>query len=203
MCTRQPSCTDTCFNPRTHTGCDFRHHNVRITACVSIHAPTRGATIPNHNKNNVDFVSIHAPTRGATGITYPMSLCYLCFNPRTHTGCDASASTLTRKVQSFNPRTHTGCDVDASIINIIPILFQSTHPHGVRPNSQPDTEKLQSFNPRTHTGCDTFGLFIVHAKQVSIHAPTRGATLPCAIPMQPHLVSIHAPTRGATRGLGH
>ena len=34
-------------------------------------------------------------------------------------------------------------------------VFQSTHPHGVRrPISLPDSLQPVSFNPRTHTGCD-------------------------------------------------
>ena len=78
-------------------------------------------------------------------------------------------------------------------------MFQSTHPHGVRP-AQANLYQSQThvsihaptrgatycprlwrllpfcFNPRTHTGCD---ICIVEHKNfhyVSIHAPTRGAT---------------------------
>ena len=100
---------------------------------VSIHAPTRGATALVHTKPERIRVSIHAPTRGATlptstlpsrtklfqsthphgvrRITYPMSLCYLCFNPRTHTGCDLHGKTRHKAHRGFNPRTHTGCDM--------------------------------------------------------------------------------------------
>ena len=61
------------------------------------------------------------------------------------------------------------------------IEFQSTHPHGVRPRLQKSLKaKIPSFNPRTHTGCDPACKRRLHRKfQVSIHAPTRGATLPC------------------------
>ena len=34
-----------CFNPRTHTGCDYRNAIENGASEVSIHAPTRGATI--------------------------------------------------------------------------------------------------------------------------------------------------------------
>ena len=100
-------------------------------------------------------------------------------------------------------------------------MFQSTHPHGVR-LSECDRERCQwSFNPRTHTGCDylwltkiylcpnvsihapTRGATYRHLRRqrgdpVSIHAPTRGATLPDIIVITRGVVSIHAPTRGAT-----
>ena len=55
-------------------------------------------------------VSIHAPTRGATILQ--MFLCAICasFNPRTHTGCDFCSARIRPTRLCFNPRTHTGCD---------------------------------------------------------------------------------------------
>ena len=77
-----------CFNPRTHEGCDVVSEHTIYGRCVSIHAPTRGATeiIIYANADGgfqsthprgvrrcfasflawVVEVSIHAPTRGAT-----------------------------------------------------------------------------------------------------------------------------------------
>ena len=56
-----------------------------------------------------------------------------------------------------------------------------------------------SFNPRTHTGCDTVKVILVRiALNVSIHAPTRGATHGNEVACKICYVSIHAPTRGAT-----
>ena len=54
------------------------------------------------------------------------------------------------------------------------------------------------FNPRSHEGSDTTGKDIQIDGQISIHAPTRGATedeLNFEFDME---ISIHAPTRGAT-----
>ena len=189
---------------------------------VSIHAPTRGAT---HLLLKVPFspavVSIHAPTRGATAQSIFSCGLRACFNPRTHTGCDRTAPLNTAAFASFNPRTHTGCDhhhlqtsfqavcfnprthtgCDLLKIDVIKMLclFQSTHPHGVRPRG------LQNQN---------------YHYLVSIHAPTRGATKSIVSnslsstfqSTHPHgvrlkgfvntiareRVSIHAPTRGAT-----
>ena len=56
---------------------------------VSIHAPTRGATRFSHGRRYFKNVSIHAPTRGATSSGRSRSHRGVCFNPRTHTGCDA------------------------------------------------------------------------------------------------------------------
>ena len=143
---------------------------------VSIHAPTRGATLNTRIRQQFAQVSIHAPTRGATltlkyvsiplefqsthprGVRRPLrvaSVATFCFNPRTHEGCDCAAKPQSRIVTCFNPRTHEGCDT----------IF-----------------KLQMvsrtcFNPRTHEGCDSLWRHSKLERQVSIHAPTRGATM--------------------------
>ena len=56
--------------------------------CVSIHAPTRGATFADSHYFLSVYVSIHAPTRGATTKGKTSIACCLSFNPRTHEGCD-------------------------------------------------------------------------------------------------------------------
>ena len=78
----------------------------------------------------------------------------------------------------FNPRTHTGCDTQGCTNAMPPFLFQSTHPHGVRRPKTWSIITYNSFNPRTHTGCDHGAELPSPAYEVSIHAPTRGATLP-------------------------
>ncbi len=164
-----------CFNPRTHVGCDDALAVLTAIPCVSIHAPTWGATIEHNIRYFAVAVSIHAPTWGATllnsrlmlselmfqsthprgvrldlakstlnlnvsihaptwGATYWSRSHHsdiLCFNPRTHVGCDAlSFFGLCFKL-SFNPRTHVGCDADYQY-GAKMYLFQSTHPRGVR-----------------------------------------------------------------------
>ena len=122
---------------------------------VSIHAPTRGATNTTMKANNFKKVSIHAPTRGATTQDYEGELQTFSFNPRTHTGCDFTNLKTMFRTKSFNPRTHTGCDVSYIHNNFTHSRFQSTHPHGVRQkNVFYDNQRCE----------------------VSIHAPTRGAT---------------------------
>jgi len=54
------------FNPRPHAGGDRDHQNAIAQILVSIHAPTRGATLEYQPLRRLYGVSIHAPTRGAT-----------------------------------------------------------------------------------------------------------------------------------------
>ena len=76
--------------------------------------------------------------------------------------------------QSTHPR---GVRLLLLLLQIAPLLFQSTHPRGVRPAPS------------------NVGQGIL---QVSIHAPTRGATQSWNPSATASPVSIHAPTRGAT-----
>ena len=121
----------------------------------------------------------------------------MCFNPRTHEGCDfedfqgqyqlssfqsthprgvrLSISINLFGVRSFNPRTHEGCD-NLKRVRKRFLMFQSTHPRGVRLIVFTDKKCIVSFNPRTHEGCDQAMLEVQKAHTVSIHAPTRGAT---------------------------
>ena len=77
-------------------------------------------------------VSIHAPTWGATRLWRTQTGMTVCFNPRTHMGCDT--------VGLYPAKS--------------PSLFQSTHPHGVRLIVFNQFSLYKGFNPRTHMGCD-------------------------------------------------
>ncbi|MDN5330235.1 MAG: hypothetical protein PWP35_2022 [Bacteroidales bacterium] len=187
---------------------------------VSIHAPTRGATQfqkiqflfysfqsthPRGVRQELaravlayKIVSIHAPTRGATCCGCPRFSNYQSFNPRTHAGCDAALYAAGHPgIVSIHAPTRGATKLDIGEAEVGE--FQSTHPRGVRP---PEWRTPRSyslcFNPRTHAGCDWTRPDFVAAISVSIHAPTRGATLNPATCRAFNLVSIHAPTRGAT-----
>ena len=122
---------------------------------VSIHAPTRGATVLVLDTLRCHTVSIHAPTRGATTENDLQRQGYGGFNPRAHAGRDAGISSLVSVRPCFNPRAHAGRDS--------------------RP--LPGRFSVQCFNPRAHAGRDHRVLLLLLRWDVSIHAPTRGATL--------------------------
>ena len=85
---------------------------------------------------------------------------------------------------------------------MILMLFQSTHPRGVRrhPHQGGDRQPTR-FNPRTRVGCDApDGKSETISLEVSIHAPAWGATMPNLRHYYRITVSIHAPAWGATLG---
>ena len=121
-----------CFNPRTHEGCDNKQHKNYFIALVSIHAPTRGAT--------AFSVLRGTPARSFNPRTHEGCDLQCCkairlhrsFNPRTHEGCDKYLRKSSEYKTGFNPRTHEGCDFRRTRQSDGNVLFQSTHPRGVR-----------------------------------------------------------------------
>ena len=55
-----------------------------------------------------------------------------------------------------------------------------------------------NFNPRSYKRSDMTTKGIEYFYDISIHAPTRGATCGEFEVLYPNIISIHAPTRGAT-----
>ena len=105
------------FNSRTHEGCDRYPDGVSPSCDISIHAPTRGATITSISIFLLSRISIHAPTRGAT---------------------------------------------KESIRRKRPLLFQFTHPRGVRRSGKALHTGSCHFNSRTHEGCDSKNAHILY-----------------------------------------
>ena len=155
----------------------------------------------------------------ALPISWPTSR----FNPRTRVGCDAlrgALGLLCGKVSIHAPAW--GATPCPSVPMPSSIMFQSTHPRGVRHDRRTTGNATGSFNPRTRVGCDDLAKRkAISCRMVSIHAPAWGATnLDCSVfrlmPVfqsthprgvrrSPHEhdaatngVSIHAPAWGAT-----
>jgi len=124
-------------------------------------------------------VSIHAPTWGATQ--------------------SFLVQDLMQVFQSTHPRgVRQGIYADF----IAWEMFQSTHPRGVRHTHIATRWLAYRFNPRTHVGCDLFQFIGCLGNDVSIHAPTWGATSALVFALYRQRVSIHAPTWGATHSRG-
>ena len=164
------------FNPRTHVGCDLyvRVTNTALLPFQSTH-PRGVRHLKIVSSAVITNISIHAPTWGATIIT-------LLVRPSIR-----FQSTHPRGVRhTYNP----AADVTTT--------FQSTHPRGVRLPTRAVLTSLMNFNPRTHVGCDNDWYRDSRIQQISIHAPTWGATGVVRQVTHHFGISIHAPTWGAT-----
>ena len=121
-------------------------------------------------------ISIHAPARGATDIEVKISEVK---NISIHAPARGATVRLrlrasSRAFQSTHPR---GVRLDPCTREALDGVFQSTHPRGVRPRRD---------------GAGDAG------REISIHAPARGATPATPMFSAPAWISIHAPARGAT-----
>ena len=120
---------------------------------ISIHAPTRGATVAEYIFVLLFSISIHAPTRGATDFyTVPTHSGQISIHAPTR-----GATKLYRLIQGI-------------------FGFQSTLPRGerlARLNKRLYRGIFQSTLPR---GERQYGSKFFRVIIISIHAPTRGAT---------------------------
>ena len=91
-------------------------------------------------------------------------------------GATRSIPIATPGEPSFNPRSHVGSDQGIHVASHL----------------------LKCFNPRSHVGSDQGRRKLRGPRQVSIHAPTWGATCSSHSNAYKRRVSIHAPTWGAT-----
>ena len=225
---------------RGATGCPGM---LPVCWCISIHAPTRGATGLCGWNPRIDTISIHAPTRGAT-LYNLIHVPTMAFQSTLPQGERLSPSLNLANFQDFNPRSHKGSDIVQSVLKTTKAEFQSTLPQGERLISPAIYISFVDFNPRSHKGSDGSRgqsdyserrfqstlpqgerLVVVGThflvSNISIHAPTRGATQlpPGSHPGIKHfnprshkgsdqgepsgqrkkVISIHAPTRGATK----
>ena len=111
------------------------------------------------------FISIHAPTWGATCIAYSYLL----------------------NLYYFNPRTHVGCDFVVLVRMVAILLFQSTHPRGVRLSGNIEKQLRPNFNPRTHVGCDS-------SKQTQVSTQRAfQSTHPRGVRLCPYSYCFHTP----------
>ena len=185
-------------------------------------------------------VSIHAPTWGATRISLILipTMWFQSTRPR---GARRACSISSARVPRFNPRAHVGRDrkrqlkSSARRVSIHAPTWGATSSvfsclssmGGFNPRAHvgrdsildADTGLPGSFNPRAHVGRDLIRARSANQRQVSIHAPTWGATPRTSLPSRistfqstrprgarhPDVreqaekeVSIHAPTWGAT-----
>ena len=116
------------FNPRTHTGCDPAPFFLNVGLLM--------------------FQSTHP--HGVRLKSKRFALLWTGFNPRTHTGCDDPnpvTEPIGTGVSIHAPTRGATTAISAALVTV---LFQSTHPHGVRQDFPPpvyDSGSFQSTHP--------------------------------------------------------
>ena len=141
------------FNPHSHEGSDDVFRGNMAVHCISIHTPTKGATLRRRKRRNCCVISIHTPTKGATDV-FRGNMAVHCISIHTPTKGATQLlhlvsvlklfqSTLPRRERlrihnlllqhtDFNPHSHEGSDWGVNLV--VP-----SRPH---------------FNPHSHEGSD-------------------------------------------------
>ena len=121
------------FNPRSHEGSDSGDY---VASCLAYKFQS---TLPRGERRYILYslskyrISIHAPTRGATLLSQLCGPMQQNFNPRSHEGSDTVLQGFYFITGYFNPRSHEGSDTTARQPKVNHLQFQSTLPRGERP----------------------------------------------------------------------
>ena len=167
---------------------------------ISIHAPTRGATImdmsvpsirtnfnPRSHKGSddnssdrawfVSSISIHAPTRGATtgngSITF---YCYISIHAPTRGATNRCLDSVFIFDISIHAPTRGATPLQFHILCAHRSISIHAPTRGATQWSFTAMKIPEDFNPRSHKGSDAAIDLFVTILEISIHAPTRGAT---------------------------
>ncbi len=142
------------FNPRSHERSDETYKTLYISDLISIHAPTRGATVFRRAERNSCRISIHAPTRGATipNIDIPDVAGFQSTLPREERRDNMKVIAEIEKFQSTLPREErhntTGWQGTGEIISI------HAPTRGATIRITVGLLITQNFNPRSHERSD-------------------------------------------------
>ncbi len=165
---------------------------------ISIHAPTRGAT----KDNSVKIFAIVFQSTLPRGERRRQQ-CRDCCLPEFQSTLPRGERRFFRRWRSsgahFNPRSHEGSDRNMTRTKSWKCLFQSTLPRGERLYNTKVANENGDFNPRSHEGSDDIGLC---SNSCSIYFNPRsheGSDFDALRTAEKINISIHAPTRGATQ----
>ena len=165
---------------------------------ISIHAPTRGATILCNHRGLVFGFQSTLPREER--LSFPCNISFhLIFQSTLPREERQTMRKLTIAELNFNPRSHERSDHSIIWFSNLMQGFQSTLPREERPvrryslplisvNFNPRSHersdtlfvlkyiKIHNFNPRSHERSDAVQHKCLGLWSISIHAPTRGAT---------------------------
>ena len=144
---------------------------------ISIHAPTRGATLSAFFGIYYCFKFQSTLPREERRTCRPEQICtFTDFNPRSHERSDAFQFRASSALLYFNPRSHERSDWHITKRRKFLIISIHAPTRGATDVSVLILNNEFYFNPRSHERSDLTNLMINIAASISIHAPTRGAT---------------------------
>ena len=122
-----------CFNPRAHAGRDWEY-GVMVSVKTQFQSTRPRGARPSAPVEKVEevCVSIHAPTRGATRLSAAQGRTPRCFNPRAHAGRDGYVTGGVSALLVFQSTRPRGARQSFASWLLSASPFQSTRPRGAR-----------------------------------------------------------------------
>ena len=128
---------------------------VRVNLNISIHTPTKGATVQWHNRHKTLIFQSTLPRRERLIYWYLINAARIFQSTLPRRERQPCIMKGGEQVRYFNPHSHEGSDQKCS--KEVPIV--------------------KNFNPHSHEGSDiSFWTFCIFS-EISIHTPTKGATV--------------------------
>ena len=143
---------------------------------ISIHAPTRGATLHPHLFPPARIFQSTLPREERPSHVFASLFFSSNFNPRSHERSDCLGTLSVHSRKDFNPRSHERSDEIKGGAKEAQKYF---NPRSHERSDQCKARFLVSysdFNPRSHERSDSQHRLFIKNMVISIHAPTRGAT---------------------------
>ena len=103
------SCFSSDFNPRSHERSDAKIFSLLVAIIISIHAPTRGATVIISGSPCGRLFQSTLPREERQGLSAKSKLPFY-FNPRSHERSDPLPLQNRLQYVYFNPRSHERSD---------------------------------------------------------------------------------------------
>ena len=121
------------FNPRSYKRSDYDGYHRALHPQISIHAPTRGATVNPKHYIGCTYFNPRSYKRSDMGRRFSVVVYKTYFNPRSYKRSDGSRDTTRKLFQNFNPRSYKRSDVPDLKLG----------------------DMFQNFNPRSYKRSDT------------------------------------------------
>ena len=210
------------FNSRPSARGDPPSGSPFFSPPISIHAPPRGATADGVHIGDLYYISIHAPPRGATlaNFDYSTATDAFQFTPLREgrrPACEICGAA--RKISIHAPPRGATPPAEHCKKSVLSFQFTPLREGRRRPlkgesawktnfNSRPSARGDRcggggerndfDFNSRPSARGDKYSFGHISQRNISIHAPPRGATDVMCLQSAIERISIHAPPRGAT-----
>ena len=131
------------------------------TTCISIHAPTNGATYSYVLSTVGITISIHAPTNGATFQIFFAWCNQINFNPRSDERSDISSYTHLIAILYFNPRSDERSDMSKKGLRTSSLNFNPRSDERSDSWARCCIRCFWYFNPRSDEGSDLIYVLFV------------------------------------------